>query len=40
LGISRNRMETISYGFERPTERGQNEAAWAKNRRVDFVPLR
>jgi peptidoglycan-associated lipoprotein len=40
LGVSRNRMETISYGFERPVERGQNEAAWAKNRRVDFVPLR
>ncbi len=40
FGISRNRMETISYGFERPVDRGQNEAAWAKNRRVDFVPLR
>jgi len=40
LGVSRNRLETISYGFERPVERGQNEAAWAKNRRVDFVPLR
>lgn len=40
LGISRNRMETISYGFERPADRGQNEAAWAKNRRVDFAPFR
>jgi len=40
LGISRNRLETISYGFERPAERGQNEAAFAKNRRVDFVAVR
>jgi len=40
LGVARGRMETISYGLERPVERGQNEAAWAKNRRVDFVPLR
>jgi len=40
LGISRNRLETISYGFERPLDRGQNEAAWAKNRRVDFMLIR
>jgi len=40
LGISRNRLETISYGFERPVDRGQNEAAWAKNRRVDFMVVR
>ena len=40
LGISRNRLETISYGFERPAERGQNEAAFAKNRRVEFVAVR
>ncbi len=40
LGISRNRLETISYGFERPADRGQNDAAWAKNRRVDFMVIR
>lgn len=40
LGISRNRMETISYGFERPVDRVQNESAWAKNRRVDFAVIR
>jgi peptidoglycan-associated lipoprotein len=40
LGVSRNRVETISYGFERPSDRGQNESAWAKNRRVDFAPIR
>jgi peptidoglycan-associated lipoprotein len=40
LGIARNRLETISYGFERPVDRGQNEVAWAKNRRVDFLLIR
>jgi peptidoglycan-associated lipoprotein len=32
-------METISYGEERPLDSGHDEAAWAKNRRVDFVPV-
>lgn len=40
LGIARNRIETISYGFERPVDRGLNEAAWGKNRRVDFAVIR
>jgi peptidoglycan-associated lipoprotein len=40
LGITENRMETISYGEERPLDPGHDEAAWAKNRRVDFVPIR
>jgi peptidoglycan-associated lipoprotein len=39
LGISEKRMETISYGEERPLDPGHDEAAWAKNRRVDFVPI-
>ena len=39
LGIAENRMETISYGEERPLDSGHDEAAWAKNRRVDFVPV-
>ena len=39
LGISENRMETISYGEERPLDPGHDEAAWSKNRRVDFVPI-
>jgi len=36
LGISANRIETISYGKERPVDPGHNEAAWAKNRRAEF----
>ncbi len=40
LGISPQRMQTISYGFERPLDPGHNEEAWAKNRRVDFTILK
>ena len=36
LGISPSRMVTISYGEERPLKHGQNEKAWAKNRRAHF----
>ena len=37
LGISAGRLNTISYGEERPIALGQNEASWAKNRRAQFV---
>jgi peptidoglycan-associated lipoprotein len=33
LGIPANRISTISYGKERPAVVGDNEAAWAQNRR-------
>lgn len=33
LGINSNRITTISYGKERPAVIGDNEAAWAQNRR-------
>jgi peptidoglycan-associated lipoprotein len=36
LGISADRMTTVSYGEERPADPGKNEAAWAKNRRDEF----
>ncbi|OPY66923.1 MAG: Outer membrane protein P6 precursor [Syntrophorhabdaceae bacterium PtaU1.Bin034] len=39
LGADSNRMETVSYGKEKPVDPGHNEAAWAKNRRVHFTPL-
>ena len=32
LGISPERLSTISYGKERPIVLGHNEAAWAQNR--------
>jgi peptidoglycan-associated lipoprotein len=34
LDISPNRILTISYGEERPAEPGDNESAWANNRRA------
>jgi len=37
LGISANRLNTISYGEERPIAMGQDEASWAKNRRAQFA---
>lgn len=33
LGIAAERVETISYGKERPAVLGSSEAAWAQNRR-------
>jgi len=37
LGIDASRMSTISYGKDRPVDPGHDEAAWAKNRRCEFV---
>ncbi len=36
LGISASRMDTVSYGEERPLDSGHDEAAWARNRRAHF----
>jgi peptidoglycan-associated lipoprotein len=37
LGISTDRVSTISYGEELPVCKEQNEACWQKNRRDRFV---
>lgn len=37
LGIPAERLSTISYGKEKPADPGHDEAAWAKNRRDEFV---
>jgi peptidoglycan-associated lipoprotein len=37
LGIAKERVNIISYGKEMPLDNGQDEAAWAKNRRASFV---
>jgi peptidoglycan-associated lipoprotein len=39
LGITADRISTISYGKERPLDPGHNEEAWAKNRRAHEVIL-
>lgn len=36
LGISADRIKTISYGKERPAVLGTGEEVWAKNRRAEF----
>lgn len=35
-GIDRNRIDTVSYGEERPAALGQDEASWRLNRRVEL----
>ena len=40
LGIGSNRIETISYGEEKPVCAEKTEECWAKNRRAHFVVLR
>jgi peptidoglycan-associated lipoprotein len=37
LGVSTDRISTISYGKERPLDPGQTEEAWAKNRRAHTI---
>jgi peptidoglycan-associated lipoprotein len=37
LGVSDNQMEAVSFGKEKPADPGSDEAAWAKNRRVEIV---
>ena len=37
LGIDTNRLNTVSYGEERPIAMGHNEGSWARNRRAQFV---
>ncbi|MBV8900090.1 MAG: OmpA family protein [Verrucomicrobia bacterium] len=35
LGALPARIQTVSFGLEMPADPGHNEAAWAKNRRVE-----
>jgi peptidoglycan-associated lipoprotein len=37
LGVSADRIRTVSYGKEFPFDMGHTEDAWAKNRRGHFV---
>jgi peptidoglycan-associated lipoprotein len=40
LGVKADRVSIISYGKEKPAVDGHDEAAWAKNRRADFVIIK
>jgi peptidoglycan-associated lipoprotein len=37
LGVSASQLSVISYGEEAPAAVGQDESAWAENRRAEFV---
>jgi len=37
LGVESERIETVSFGEERPFDPRSNEEAWSKNRRAHFV---
>jgi peptidoglycan-associated lipoprotein len=37
LGMKAEQISTISFGEERPADPGNDEAAWAKNRRAHIV---
>jgi len=39
LGIDPTRVDTISYGKDKPVDPGHDEAAWKQNRRDDFIVL-
>ena len=36
-GADANKVQTISYGKEKPADPGHGEEAWAKNRRAEFI---
>lgn len=37
LGLSADRIKTVSYGEEKPVAMDHNEGAWALNRRVEII---
>jgi peptidoglycan-associated lipoprotein len=37
MGVSDDQMEAVSFGKEKPKAEGDNESAWAENRRADIV---
>ncbi len=37
FGLGGGRFTSVSYGEEQPAAQGSTEAAWAQNRRVEFV---
>lgn len=39
LGVDASRLNTVSYGKERPIALGSDEASWAKNRRAVTVTI-
>ena len=40
LGVDPSRIQTISYGEDRPLDPRDTEEAWAANRRDEFAAMR
>jgi peptidoglycan-associated lipoprotein len=38
-GVAESQLTTVSFGAERPAAEGDDETAWAQNRRVELVYL-
>lgn len=38
-GVAESQLTTVSFGAERPAKEGDDESAWAQNRRVNLVYL-
>lgn len=36
-GVNQNRLKSVSYGEEKPLQKGSNESSWYMNRRAEFV---
>lgn len=39
-GVGADRIEVISWGFEKPVDPAHNEAAWASNRRAEITTVK
>lgn len=37
MGVNGSRLTTVSYGEEKPAVTGNDESAWSKNRRAEFM---
>ena len=37
LGVGQDRIETVSFGKEKPKASGHSETSWSENRRSDIV---
>jgi peptidoglycan-associated lipoprotein len=37
MGVAEARIDTLSFGEEKPLNLGHDEMAWSQNRRDDFV---
>jgi len=39
LGVDPTRVDTVSFGKDKPADAGHDESAWRQNRRGEFIVL-